>query len=64
MGVNEHFEPIFNAVWCQLRGFKTVSNRLLWSYRKYPGSVFGSCYITELGMSKGVKYVDVYVSLH
>jgi hypothetical protein len=23
MGINEHFEPIFNAVWRQLRGFKT-----------------------------------------
>jgi hypothetical protein len=25
MGVNEHFEPIFNAVLCQLRDFKTAS---------------------------------------
>jgi hypothetical protein len=24
-GVNEHFEPIFNAVLCQLRDFKTAS---------------------------------------
>jgi hypothetical protein len=25
MGVNEHFEPIYNDVSCQLRGFKTAS---------------------------------------
>ena len=25
--VNEHFEPISNAVWCQLRGFTTASNK-------------------------------------
>jgi hypothetical protein len=25
MGVNEHFEAIYNAVSCQLRGFKTAS---------------------------------------
>jgi hypothetical protein len=25
MGVNEHFELIYNAVSCQLRGFKTAS---------------------------------------
>ena len=25
MGVNEHFESIFNAVMCQLKGFKTAS---------------------------------------
>jgi hypothetical protein len=24
-GVNEHFEPIFNAVLCQLSNFKTAS---------------------------------------
>jgi hypothetical protein len=31
MEVNEHFEPIYNAVSCQLRGFKTASksDRLL-----------------------------------
>ena len=28
MGVNEHFEPIFNAVMCQLKVFKTASNGL------------------------------------
>jgi len=26
MGVNEHFEPIYNAVSCQLKGFKTASD--------------------------------------
>jgi hypothetical protein len=25
MGVNEHFEPIYNTVACQLRDFKTAS---------------------------------------
>jgi hypothetical protein len=25
MGVNEHFEPIYNAVSCRLRSFKTAS---------------------------------------
>ena len=25
MGVNEHFESIFNAVMCQLKSFKTAS---------------------------------------
>ena len=33
MGVNEHFEPIYNAVSCQLRGFKTAS--------KVPPAAFG-----------------------
>ena len=26
MRVNEHFEPIFNAVMCQLNNFKTASD--------------------------------------
>ncbi len=35
MGVNEHFEAIYNAVSCQLKGFKTASKVIVTTLPKF-----------------------------